>query len=130
MSAQRAQRGCSYNEGVQDFWGSFANLCGSLCGLCVKKWRFGFDVSFNTKNTLSAQRAQRGCSYNEGVQEFWGSFANLCGSLCGLCVKKWRFGLDVFFNTKNTMSAQRAQRAISRHKPPLGINEAQNIRTP
>jgi len=66
---------------------------------------------------------------------------------CGLCVKKWRLGLDVFFNTKNTMSAQRAQRAISRNKPPKELLElrtsephngenivegfkAHNIRTP
>jgi hypothetical protein len=72
-----------------------------------------------------------------------GSFANLRG----LCVKKWRLGLDVFFTAKNTMLAQSPQRAISRYKPPLERSElrtseprrgdiiiehigAQNIRTP
>ena len=37
MAAQRAQRECSYSEGVKEFGGAFANLCGSLCGLCGEK---------------------------------------------------------------------------------------------
>ena len=45
---------------------------------------------------MSAQSSQRECSYSEEVQEFGSSFAHLCGSLRGLCVKKWRLGLDVF----------------------------------
>ena len=57
-------------------------------GLVVKKTIQVLRFIFTTEGSMSAQRAQRECSCSLGVQEFRGFFALLCGSLCGLCVKK------------------------------------------
>jgi hypothetical protein len=97
MSAQSSQRECSYSEEVQEFGSSFAHLCGSLRGLCVKKWRLGLDVFFTAKVSMSAQSSQRECIYSEGVQEFGSSFAHLCSSLRGLCVKNGGWALMFFY---------------------------------
>ncbi len=66
MSAQRAQRECSYSEGVQEFGGSFPNMAAPFVALVLKNggWALSF---FTAKGTMSARRTQRECSYSEGV---------------------------------------------------------------
>ena len=64
MSAQRAQRECSYSEGVQEFGGSFVNIAAPLAALVVKK---GSQALTTLKNHFRPERSLRlYCSAAEG----------------------------------------------------------------
>ena len=76
-------------------------------------WALSF---FTAKGTMSARRAQRECSYSEGVQEFGGSFPNMAAPFVAFVLKNGGWALS-FFTAKGTMSARRAQRATSLFKP-------------
>ena len=71
----------------------------------------GLSVFFTTKISKSAQRAQRECSYSEGVQEFGGSFANIAASFAAFVLKN---GVEpcCFVTTEVSKSARGAQRAL------------------
>jgi hypothetical protein len=92
MSAQSSQRECSYSEEVQEFGSSFAHLCGSLRGLCVKKWRLGLDV-FLPQRSPCRRKVHRG---NVVIARVCRSLEAPLRTFAAFELKKWRLGLDVF----------------------------------
>jgi hypothetical protein len=61
---------------------------------------------FATEITMLVQRAQRGCDYSVGVQEFWASFAHIAVSFVVLVVKNGRWAGMFFYHRDHHVGAK------------------------